>query len=66
MGIKANGQSFFKSDVRIISASTRDLLDLVRIDAFKEDLYFALSTIVLKAPALRERKEDIEVLANFF
>jgi Nif-specific regulatory protein len=66
MGIKANGQSFFKSDVRIISASTRDLLDLVRIDAFKEDLYFALSTIVLKAPALRDRKEDIEVLANFF
>lgn len=66
MGIKAGGQSFFKSDVRIISASTKDLMDLVRENAFKEDLYFALSTIVLKAPALRERKEDIEVLANFF
>lgn len=66
MGIKAGSQSFFKSDVRLISASTKDLMDLVRAGSFREDLYFALSTIVLKAPALRERKEDIEVLANFF
>lgn len=66
MGIKAGSQSFFKSDVRLISASTKDLMDLVRDGSFREDLYFALSTIVLKAPALRERKEDIEVLANFF
>lgn len=66
MGIKAGSQAFFKSDVRLISASTKDLMDLVREGAFREDLYFALSTIVLKAPALRERKEDIEVLANFF
>jgi Nif-specific regulatory protein len=66
MGIKAGSQAFFKSDVRIISASTKDLMDLVRNNLFREDLYFALSTVVLKAPALRERKEDIEVLANFF
>lgn len=66
MGIKAGSQSFFKSDVRIISASTKDLMDQVRGNLFREDLYFALSTVVLKAPALRERKEDIEVLANFF
>ena len=66
MGIKAGSQGFFKSDVRMISASTKDLMDLVRNGSFREDLYFALSTVVLKAPALRERKEDIEVLANFF
>jgi DNA-binding NtrC family response regulator len=66
MGIKAGSQAFFKSDVRIVSASTKDLMDLVRANAFREDLYFALSTVVLKAPALRERKEDIEILANFF
>jgi Nif-specific regulatory protein len=66
MGIKSGSQSFFKSDVRIISASTKDLMDLVKVSAFREDLYFALSTVVLKAPALRERKEDIEILANFF
>lgn len=66
MGVKAGSQSFFKSDVRIISASTKDLMELVKAQTFREDLYFALSTVVLKAPALRERKEDIEILANFF
>lgn len=66
MGIKANGRDFFKSDVRILSASTKDLMELVAVNKFREDLYFALSTVVLKVPALRERKEDIEILANFF
>jgi DNA-binding NtrC family response regulator len=66
MGIKAESNGFFKSDVRLISASTKDLMDLVREGRFREDLYFALSTVVLKAPALRERKEDIELMANFF
>lgn len=66
MGIKAESHGFFKSDVRLVSASTKDLMDLVRDGKFREDLYFALSTVVLKAPALRERKEDIELMANFF
>jgi DNA-binding NtrC family response regulator len=66
MGVKAESNSFFKSDVRIISASTKDLLELVREGKFREDLYFSLSSVVLKAPALRERKEDIELMANFF
>jgi Nif-specific regulatory protein len=66
MGIKAESTGFFKSDVRMISASTKDLMDMVRAGSFREDLYFALSTVVLKAPALRDRKEDIELMANFF
>jgi Nif-specific regulatory protein len=66
MGIKAESTGFFKSDVRMISASTKDLMDMVRSGSFREDLYFALSTVVLKAPALRDRKEDIELMANFF
>jgi Nif-specific regulatory protein len=66
MGIKAESTGFFKSDVRILTASTKDLMDLVREGKFREDLYFALSTVVLKVPALRERKEDIELMANFF
>lgn len=66
MGIKAESTNFFKSDARLISASTKDLMDLVREGKFREDLYFALSTVVLKAPALRDRKEDIELMANFF
>lgn len=66
MGIKVNGKDFFKSDVRILSSSSKDLMELVTEKKFREDLYFALSSVVLKVPALRERKEDIEVLANFF
>lgn len=66
MGIKAESTGFFKSDVRMISASTKDIMEMVREGKFREDLYFALSTVVLKAPALRERKEDIELMANFF
>jgi DNA-binding NtrC family response regulator len=66
MGIKQNGVDFFKSDVRILSASSKDLLQMVSENRFREDLYFALSSVVLKVPALRDRKEDIEVIANFF
>ena len=66
MGVKACGVEFFKADVRLISASTKDLMELTRDGKFREDLYFALSTVVLRTPALRERKEDIELLANFF
>lgn len=66
MGIKAEGGGFFKSDVRIISASTKDLMGIVKENKFREDLYFSLSPVVLNIPALRERKEDIELVANFF
>ena len=66
MGIKAESTGFFKSDVRLISASTKDLMELVREGRFREELYFALSTVALKAPALRDRREDIELMANFF
>ena len=66
MGVKTGSQAFFKSDVRIIAASTKDLMDQVKANSFREDLYFALSSVILKAPALKERKEDIEILANFF
>jgi Nif-specific regulatory protein len=66
MGIKSQSKDFFKSDVRIISASSKDLVELVTLKKFREDLYFSLSAVILKVPALRERKEDIELLANFF
>jgi len=66
MGVKSNTNDFFKSEVRILTASTKDVLEMVQANLFREDLYFALSSVVLKAPALRERKEDIELLANFF
>jgi DNA-binding NtrC family response regulator len=52
------------ADVRLIAATHHDLQSLVRARKFREDLYFRLSTIVLRIPALRERAEDIPVLAT--
>lgn len=55
-----------KIDVRIIAATNRDLETLTREGKFREDLYYRLNVIQIKTPPLRERGEDIEVLANNF
>lgn len=51
-------------DVRIISSTNKDLEKLVKKNEFREDLFYRLNVMVIKLPALRERKEDIEALAN--
>jgi transcriptional regulator with PAS, ATPase and Fis domain len=51
-------------DVRLISATHQDLRDLIRDKRFRSDLYFRISTIPLTVPPLRERAEDISVLAR--
>jgi transcriptional regulator with GAF, ATPase, and Fis domain len=53
-------------DVRVISATHRDLRCMVNRGAFREDLYFRLAVIPLSVPALRERPEDIHVLIDHF
>lgn len=53
-------------DVRIISATNRDLNEEIEKGRFREDLFFRLSVFQIHLPALRERKEDIESLANLF
>jgi len=53
-------------DVRIIAATNRDLQKLIRENKFREDLFYRFSTFVIHIPPLRERKEDIKILLEYF
>src|SRR5206468_5939346 len=55
-----------QSDVRLISASHQDLKNLVRDSKFRSDLYFRISTVVIRVAPLRERRNDIPILATEF
>ncbi|KYO65387.1 sigma-54 interaction domain-containing protein [Thermovenabulum gondwanense] len=52
-------------DVRIIAATNKDLKKLVKENKFREDLYYRINVMTIEIPPLRERLEDIEVLANY-
>jgi two-component system nitrogen regulation response regulator NtrX len=63
---RVGGSKNIKVDVRIIAATNKDLLDEVRKGNFREDLYFRLNVIPIEVPPLREHKEDIPLLVNYF
>jgi DNA-binding NtrC family response regulator len=55
-----------KVDVRIISATNRDMAELTRQGQFREDLYYRLNVFPIAVPPLRERKDDVPALARYF
>jgi formate hydrogenlyase transcriptional activator len=63
---RIGGQETIKVDVRVISATNRDLLQEVRSSRFREDLYYRLNVYPITIPPLRNRKEDISLLVKHF
>ncbi|MEJ5330452.1 MAG: sigma-54 dependent transcriptional regulator [Desulfobaccales bacterium] len=63
---RLGGERPLKADVRLISATNRDLEALMRQGSFREDLFYRLNVVTLKIPPLRERREDIPPLIDHF
>jgi DNA-binding NtrC family response regulator len=64
--IRVGSSKVQKTDVRVIAATNKDLLDLTDKGKFREDLYYRLSTVPIRVPSLRDRKEDIPLLFRKF
>ena len=63
---RLGGTRTLRCDVRIVAASNRNLAEMVAVGQFREDLYYRLNVVSIDMPPLRERKEDIPQLAQFF
>jgi Nif-specific regulatory protein len=63
---RLGGTRTLRVDVRLVAASNRELSAMVTQGLFREDLYYRLNVVSIEMPPLRERKEDIGALANFF
>lgn len=63
---RVGGNKTLKADVRVITATNRDLSELVKKTEFRQDLYYRLNVINIYIPPLRERREDIPEMANYF
>lgn len=64
--IRVGSSKVQKTDVRVICATNKDLLEFTQSGKFREDLYYRMSTVPIRVPALRERPEDIPLLFRKF
>lgn len=64
--VRVGGSSPIPVNVRVIAATNQNLVSMVQAKKFREDLYFRLTVVTLNLPPLRERREDILALADFF
>lgn len=63
---RIGSNSTFKTDVRIIAATHRDLEEMIKRNEFREDLYYRLNVVTINLPPLRHRKDDIQLLLDHF
>lgn len=63
---RVGGEEVIKVDVRVIAATNKDLIQEIESERFREDLYYRLNVVTLNVPPLKERKEDIPLLAQHF
>jgi two-component system response regulator AtoC len=61
---RVGGETLLQMNARVIAATNKDLAELVRVNKFREDLFYRLNVFTIYAPPLRERKEDIELLVR--
>jgi Nif-specific regulatory protein len=63
---RVGGTRTLKVDIRLIAATNRDLEEAIRQGSFRQDLYYRLNVVALSMPPLKERREDISLLASYF
>jgi two-component system, NtrC family, response regulator HydG len=63
---RVGGTRTIKADIRLLAATNRELEEAIAAGTFRQDLYYRLNVVQLEMPALRERREDIPLLANYF